>query len=204
MKKKTLVYIGFFTGLVLVFFLVLSMVVPGFREKRFPAIGTLQSFSFVNQDGQAVTEKDVKGKVAVVEYFFTTCRGICPIMNGNMRKVYDAFRGQPDFLILSHTCDPANDSVARLKWYADSMGVDTRKWIFLTGRKDSLYNMARFSYKIDDPNNNVQNPDDDFLHTQYWALVDRNGDIRKIYDGLKRSEVDKLMRDLNAEFKKEE
>jgi len=73
--------------------------------------------------------------------------------------------------------------------------VDTRKWIFLTGRKDSLYSMARLSYTIDDPANNVKSIDDDFLHTQFWALIDRNGDVRKIYDGLDDRDVKKLIGD---------
>lgn len=196
MKKKTVVYSVFFGILVLVFFFVLNKVVPGFRESRFPPIGTVQPFQFVNQDSVLVTREDVKGKWLVVEYFFTTCDGICPLMNKNMKRVYDKFKDDDRMLILSHTCDPKNDSPARLKHYADSLQIDTRRWVFLTGRKDSLYNMARFSYKIDDPNNNMKTPDDDFLHSQFWALVDREGNIRKIYDGLKRKEVDKLMADL--------
>ena len=116
-------------------------------------------------------------------------------MNNNLKTVYDALKAEPDFLLLSHTCDPETDSVAQIKKYVDSMGVDTRKWIFLTGRKDSLYNMARLSYTIDDPANNVQSIEDDFLHTQFWALIDRNGDVRKIYDGLDDREVKKLIAD---------
>ncbi len=116
-------------------------------------------------------------------------------MNNNMKLVYDRFKNNDDFLILSHTCDPETDSVAQLKKYADSLGVNTHQWIFLTGRKDSLYTMARISYTIDDPANNLKNLDDDFLHTQFWALVDRNGDVRKIYDGLKGSEVRQLIKD---------
>ena len=116
-------------------------------------------------------------------------------MNNNMRLVYEKLKDQDDFLILSHTCDPETDSAAQMKKYADSLGVNTRHWIFLTGRKDSLYTMARISYTIDDPANNLKNIDDDFLHTQFWALVDRNGDVRKIYDGLKESEVNELIRD---------
>jgi protein SCO1/2 len=85
--------------------------------------------------------------------------------------------------------------VAQLNKYADSLGVDTQKWIFLTGRKDSLYYAARISYTIDDPANNLTSIEDDFLHTQFWALVDRNGDVKKIYDGLKESEVKQLISD---------
>lgn len=196
MKRKTVVYSIFFGVLVLIFFFILDKVVPGFRESRFPPIGTVQPFEFVNQDGKLVTRDDVKGKWLVVEYFFTTCDGICPLMNKNMKRVYEKFKDDDRMLILSHTCDPKNDSASRLKVYADSLGLDTRRWVFLTGRKDSLYNMARYSYKIDDPNNNLKSAEEDFLHTQFWALVDREGNVRKIYDGLKRREVDKLITDL--------
>ena len=84
-----------------------------------------------------------------------------------------------------------------IKRYADSLGVDTQKWIFVTGRKDSLYQMARGSYLLDDPKNNVVNIEDQFIHTQFFALVDRNGKIRgKIYDGLKPIEVEQLKVDI--------
>ncbi len=148
-----------------------------------------------------VSEKDIEDKVVAVEYFFTTCRGICPRLNNNMRKIYDEFKSDKKFLILSHTSDPATDSVSRLRQYADSMQVDTDKWIFLTGRKDSLYNMARYTYKIDDPANNLQNADDDFLHTQFIALVNKKGDVIKIYDGLKDSEIKQLSGDIQKLLK---
>ncbi|MEY3560662.1 MAG: hypothetical protein RIS12_1095, partial [Bacteroidota bacterium] len=125
-----------------------------------------------------------------------TCKGICPRMNYNLKSVYDQLKDEPDFLLLSHTCDPETDSVQQLKKYTDSLGIDTRKWIFLTGRKDSLYNMARLSYTIDDPANNVKSIEDDFLHTQFWALVDRNGDVIRIYDGLEDREVQGLVKDV--------
>ncbi|MEO7924775.1 MAG: SCO family protein [Chitinophagaceae bacterium] len=195
MSKKKLFYIGFFVALALVFYFVLSLVIPGFTKKGVAPVSYVRPFSFLTQDGKTLTDKDVAGKVYVVEYFFTTCKGICPKMNNNMKLVYDKLKGEKDFLILSHTCDPETDSVAQMKKYADSLGVDTRKWIFLTGRKDSLYDMARVSYTIDDPADNLVDMDDDFMHSQLWALVDKNGDVRKIYDGLKESEVNQLIRD---------
>ena len=82
------------------------------------------------------------------------------------------------------------------------MAVDTHQWMFLTGRKDSLYKMARISYTIDDPANNLKDINDQFLHTQFWALVDKNGDVRKIYDGLKQKEIDELIHDIATELKK--
>ncbi len=196
MSKKALLYIVFFAVLTIVFFLVVKQWIV-----RKDTISVVQPFSFVNQDGQRFTNKDVDGKVYVAEYFFTTCPGICPTMNTNMNKVYQRFKGNKDFLILSHTCDPEQDSASQLKKYADSMQVDTRQWIFLTGRKDSLYTMARLSYTIDDPKNNLRNIDDDFLHTQFWALVNRKGEVKKIYDGLKDEEINELMADIETMLK---
>ncbi|HYE55377.1 MAG TPA: SCO family protein, partial [Chitinophagaceae bacterium] len=135
------------------------------------------------------------------EYFFTTCKGICPKMNRNMQDVYQQFRNEPDFRILSHTVDPDTDSVARMKRYADSLGADPKAWWFLTGRKDSLYAAARNSYLLDDPKNNNTKIEEQFLHTQFFALVDREGRVRKIYDGLKKDEVDQLKTDIEKLLK---
>lgn len=194
MSKKKLFYISFFVVLVLGFYLALTALVPDLAKKRIPPVSYVRPFAFTDQDGNKLTDKDVAGKVYVVGYFFTTCKGICPQMNKNMGLVYSELKDEKDFLILSHTCDPKTDSAAQLKKYSDSLGVDTKKWVFLTGRKDSLYNMARTSYTIDDPANNLKNIEDDFLHTQFWALVNRNGDVTKIYDGLKKSEVKQLIK----------
>lgn len=196
MSKKGMFYTGFFVVLTIVFYLVVKKyIVPN------NTISVIRPFAFTNQDGKTITDKDVEGKVYVAEYFFTTCRGICPIMNNNMRKVYDRFKNEENFLILSHTCDPENDSAQQLKKYADSMGVNTQRWIFLTGRKDSLYTMARISYTIDDPANNLRNINDDFLHTQFWALINKKGEVKKIYDGLKESEINAMMRQIEKLLK---
>lgn len=195
LSKKIFFYASFFIVLAVGFYLVLIAFNPGIGKKSIPPISYVRPFSFTNQNGEKITEKDVAGKIYVAEYFFTTCKGICPKMNNNMRLVYERFKNNKNFLILSHTCDPETDSAAQLKKYSDSLGVNTKQWMFLTGRKDSLYTMARISYTIDDPANNLKSIDDDFLHTQFWALVDRNGDVRKIYDGLKGSEVRLLIKD---------
>lgn len=196
MSKKALINTGFFIALVLVFFFSIRKYIV-----KKDTISVVQPFAFVNQDGQRFTDKDVEGKVYVAEYFFTTCPGICPTMNNNMRKVYDRFKEEDKFLILSHTCDPDRDSVQQLKYYADSMAVDTQKWVFLTGRKDSLYTTARISYTIDDPANNLRNPEDDFLHTQFWALVNEKGEVKRIYDGLKPSEVNNMISEIEGMLK---
>ena len=201
MTKKTIFYIVFFILLVVGFYFTMSQLIPGFGKTRLEPIGRVAPFSFINQDGKTITQKDVAGKTYIAHYFFTTCKGICPRMNNNMRKVYDKFKNEPGFLILSHTCDPDTDSPARLKRYADSMGVSTDRWIFLTGRKDSLYYMARLSYKIDDPANNLKDINDDFLHTQFFALVDKNGEVKKVYDGLKESEIAQMVKDIEKLLK---
>ena len=195
MSRKTVFYIIFFLFLVLAFYAVLINVIPGFTKSKLPPISYVQPFSFTNQDGKRVTQSDVEGKVYLANYFFTTCKSICPRMNNEVKKVYEHFRKENGFLILSHTSDPETDSSSRLKWYADSVGVTTKNWIFLTGRKDSLYRQARLSYKIDDPNNNVQSIDEDFLHTQFLALVNKKGEVVKIYDGLKEGEINELIKD---------
>lgn len=187
MSRKGIFYIVFFAALTVIFYLSIRKYI----EPR-NTISVVQPFEFTNQDGQPVSNKDVEGKVYVAEYFFTTCKGICPVLNTNMKKVYEQFKNEKDFVILSHTCDPANDSAQQLKKYADSMGVNTKQWIFLTGRKDSLYRMARISYTIDDPANNLKDINDDFLHTQFWALVNKKGEVKKIYDGLKESEINEM------------
>ena len=197
MSKKSIFYIVFFTVLVIGFYLVLKAIIPGYGDKKFQVLNQVKPFTFTNQDGKLISERNVEGKVYVAEYFFTSCTGICPILNDNMKGIYEKYRNEPDFLILSHTCDPETDSVARLKQYADSLKVDHSKWLFLTGTKESLYNAARVSYLLDDPKNNMQNIKDQFLHTQFFALVDRNGKVRKkIYDGLKKNELKELEKDI--------
>jgi protein SCO1/2 len=201
MSKKRIFYIVFFSVLVLGFFITLASVVPGFVHPKIAPIGLVQPFAFTDQDGKTITEKDVLGKVCAVNFFFTTCKTVCPRMNNNLKPVYEAFRNEPDFLILSHTSDPERDSPEQLKRYADSMKVDSRKWIFLTGRKDSLYAMARHSYKIDDPNNYVPDVAHDFLHTQFIALVNRKGEVVRIYDGIKASEIDQMQTEIKKLLK---
>jgi protein SCO1/2 len=201
MPTKTKFYLLFFTILLLAFYYFVFRGTDNWKVKM-PVLSYVQPFSFTNQDGEVVTDKNLLNKITVVEYFFTTCKGICPKLNTNMKQVYEIYKNEPDFQILSHTCNPDTDSVSVLKHYSDSLQVNTKKWIFLTGRKDSLYQMARGSYLLDDPKNNVENIEDQFIHTQFFALVDRQGKVRgKIYDGLKMLEVEQLKQDISKLLK---
>jgi protein SCO1/2 len=184
----------------------------------------VQDFSFTDQNNKPFTQKDIDGKVYVAEYFFTTCKGICPRMNANMRRVFDAYKDEPGFLILSHSCMPETDSVPLLKAYEAKMingklektadgtyrleedstvkTINNPNWFFVTGDKKPLYTMARQSYMIDDgkptPGQNIA---DEFIHTQFFALLDKQRRVRGIYDGLKEDEIQKLLTDIKGLLK---
>lgn len=195
-KKKLGFFIGFFVVLFLGFYFALTRLIPGFGAPALPVLSQVPHFAFDNQEGKLITDKDLLGKVYVAEYFFTTCKGICPKLNRNMKQVALDCANDSNFRILSYTVDPETDSVARMKHYADSLGADPQRWWFLTGRKDSLYRLARSGYLLDDPKNNALNINEQFLHTQFLALVDKGGRVRKIYDGLKQDELKELENDI--------
>lgn len=204
-KKITIFLVAFFI-LLSAGFMTYYYNVSQEQPKRLPVIGAgdhrVRTFSFMSQDGKAITEKDVAGKIYVVEYFFTTCKGICPKMNENMRKVYEAFRGNDDVMILSHTVDPKKDTVAAMKAYSLRYDADPQQWLFLTGDKKELYDMARYSYlvtAVDDTGTvDIQS---DFIHTDRFVLVDRTGHIRGQYEGTDISSVNQLIGDIKELLK---
>lgn len=178
--------------------------------KTLPVVGEpghhVDTFSFYNQDGKLITQKDVAGKVYVAEYFFATCKGICPKMNENMTKVYRAYQGNPDVLILSHTVDPKNDTVAALKAYSQRFNADPKQWMFLTGDKKRLYDMARWSYLISAEDDTAGvSIDKDFIHDKHFVLVDRHGRLRgRFYDGLNPAQLDTLISDIHLLLEEKE
>lgn len=200
MSRKLWLYGLFFGVLVVIFYLAAFWGTDAWKAKL-PVLSDVKPFSFINEKGDSVNEKSVANKVYVAEYFFTTCKGICPRMNNNMRRVYDAFKEENNFLILSHTVNPETDSAPVLKRYADSMKVDTKKWWFLTGSKNDLYTTARQSYLLDDQNANKGKIEEQFIHTQLFALVDKQERVRGIYDGLKEEELQQLMKDIRELLK---
>jgi protein SCO1 len=197
MSKKAIFLSIFFVVLAAGFVFTLSRINGGeLLEKRYRTISTVDTFSFANQNGTLTTHKDIAGKVVVVEYFFTTCQTICPVMNTTMKGIYAQYKNEPDFLILSHTSDPKNDNVVALKKYADSIGAG-KNWLFLTGAKKDLYKMARKSYTLDDASIKVADPETDFIHTQLFALVNRKGEIKKkVYDSYNKAEMEELQQDI--------
>ncbi|MEP6627497.1 MAG: SCO family protein [Ginsengibacter sp.] len=201
MKKKFGIYSIFFVLLIGGFWFLLSFT-KGFFDVKLPVMSYVQDFSFTDQNRQAVTEHTVDGKVYVAEYFFTTCKGICPKMNANMATVYDKFKNDKNFAIISHTSMPETDSFPLMKAYEEKMigknPQNPAQWYFVTGTKDSLYKMARQSYLLDNDKNNSVNIEDHFIHTQFFALVDKEKRVRGIYDGLKLDEIARLDKDITS------
>lgn len=154
-------------------------------------------FSFTNQEGKVISSKDVEGKVYVAEYFFTTCGTICPIMTKQMMRVQEAMKDEKDFKILSFTVDPFNDDVEQLNNYANNHKANAEQWWFLTGTKEDLYSLARKSFFLLKPAEaqNLGDAGSDFIHTNNFVLVDREGRIRGYYDGTNFEEVDQLIKD---------
>lgn len=194
-KSKLLFYGVMFLAILAGFYFFLFRGTDNWKS-QLPVISYVQPFRFVNQSGDTLTQEALNGKVYVANYFFVTCKGVCPNMNGKLKTVYEAFRSEPGFAIVSHTCQPEVDSLPQLKFYCDSIGADGKQWQFVTGNKLALYKTARESYHIDDPANNVGDINDQFLHSQFLALVDRQGRVRGIYDGLKQKEVNELKNDI--------
>jgi len=200
MSKKAIIYLVFF-GLLLGGFYYAMVKYTDFEEVKLPVLNTVQPFEFLRQDSATASQKDIRNRVYVAEYFFTTCKGICPKMNKNMKAIYEQFKTDSNFLIVSHTVNPETDSLPVLRHYADSLGADVSNWWFLTGSKDKLYQTARESYLLDDPKNSTKNIDEQFLHTQFFTLVDRQGRVRGVYDGIKKEEVDQLTTDIKTLIK---
>ena len=154
---------------------------------------SIQPFKFINQDGKTVDQSIVDGKVYVADFFFTTCQTICPVMSKQLDRVYDAYKDENNLMILSFTVDPETDTAAQLKRYAQSFDANTKRWVFLTGEKPALYDLARTGYLL---NNEIgTGGPDDFIHTQNFALIDKKGRIRGFYDGTLKEEVDQLIVD---------
>jgi protein SCO1/2 len=206
MKQKTTLFLISFFILLSAVFMTYTYNLTKDRKPTLPTFGNpghhVQDFSFTNQEGSIISQKDVQGKVYVVSYFFATCRGICPKMNEHLTKVYEAYKGNPKVLILSHTVDPKRDSFQALKAYSTRFDADPKQWMFLTGDKKALYNMARGSYLISALDDTAGvSIDKDFIHDNHYVLVDQSGHLRGFYDGLKVEEVNKLIGDIDILLK---
>jgi protein SCO1 len=155
---------------------------------------TIAPFEFVDQDSSIITNETFKGKIYIADFFFTSCRTICPIMKTQMLRVYDSLKYDPEVLILSHTIDPEFDTVALLRDFAKRLGVESSKWHFVTGVQDSIYKIAQTSYFATAMAD--ENEPDGFIHSGAFLLLDKEQRIRGKYDGTKEDEVNKLLKDI--------
>ena len=193
-------------GLLIVFFLKKKdqkpvTILPHYGPKSYSAkkdtvFHKVMGFNFVDQYGREISERQTNGKIYVTDYFFTTCKSICPIMSNQMIRVQEAFKNESRVVILSHTVDPEEDSVEVLMEYANRHKAIKDKWYFLTGDKAALYAQARKSYLLDAEEGN--GGEEDFIHTDKFALVDWNKNIRGYYTGTDSVEVNKLIIDIKT------
>jgi protein SCO1/2 len=156
---------------------------------------TIADFSFTNQNGKTITQKDYEGKIYVADFFFTTCQSICPKMTTNLVAVQKAFLTNPKVKLLSFTVTPDIDNVSVLHAYATINGVIESKWNLVTGDKKAIYTMARKSFlavKQGKPDEQY-----DMVHTENFVLVDAKKRVRGFYDGTKKEEIQRLIEDIN-------
>ena len=156
---------------------------------------TIADFSFVNQNGDTITQKNYEGKIYVADFFFTTCGSICPKMTTNLADVQKAVLNNPKVMLLSHTVFPEVDSIPVLKAYAIKHGVVDSKWNLVTGDKKDIYTMARKSYlavKLGRPDQLY-----DMVHTENFVLVDQKRRVRGFYDGTNKEEIKRLLDDID-------
>ena len=162
-------------------------------------------FGFVNQNGDTITQKQLEGKIYLVDFFFTSCPSICPVMTANLMKIENRFAHYDEFKIISHTVDPIRDTPSVLKEYAESRNISSADWHFLTGDKDSLYAVA---YKYLSSAMEDSAAPGGFLHTEYFILVDKegylrsreddNGNIIGVYDGTNAQHIRDLIDDIKV------
>ncbi len=161
----------------------------------------IADFELINQDGKIISQKDFTGKIYVAEFFFTTCRTICPKMNSLLQKVNEKFKEDDRVMFLSHTVMPERDSVPVLADYAKRFGADSKKWMFVTGEKKKIYELARKSYfavKLEENfiKGGLPGDEKDFIHTENFVLVDKNKRIRGFYDGTSEKDIDRLIQEI--------
>jgi protein SCO1 len=157
---------------------------------------TIGDWQLINQDGDTLSQKDLKGKVYVADFFFTSCPTICPVMKTQMLRVHEHFKNNDKVGIISHSIDPRHDSVAVLKAYKQKMGVTGSQWQFLTGDQDYIHSLAVKRYLVAAMEDEKAVSDGGFTHSGAFVLVDTEGHIRGLYDGTIEKEVDKLIKDI--------
>ena len=173
-------------------------------DGKLQKIGPAPQFELTDQNNQKITNANYKGKVYVLEFFFTTCPTICPKMNQSMIEIQNKFFGNPNFGIASISIDPEHDTSEVLKAHSATLGVKSSNWHFLTGDKKYIYDLANKGFNLYAGENSKVNGG--FEHSGLFALIDKNGNIRcrkddygnpiLYYDGLEKSGVKAIQQDI--------
>lgn len=158
-------------------------------------------FSYLNQDSISVTDKDFDNKIYIADFFFTSCNTICPVMHRNLLEVYKKFKDNPNVKILSHSIDVKYDLPSRLKSYASKLGVESDKWAFVHGSRDSIFNIAAKSYLVAAYEDNAD--PQGLVHQGWFVLVDTKKQLRGAYDGTNEEQVKQMMLDMEKLLKEE-
>lgn len=161
----------------------------------------ISDFHLYNQDGDIITHKSLDNKIYVADFFFATCPGICPQMTDNMKILQEEFLDDDAVMLVSHTVTPERDTIAALKEYANLKGINSEKWHLLTGDRDQIYKLGRQDYFIEE-DLGLDKEADDFLHTENFVLIDKNRNLRGIYNGLKTNDIQQIIADIHT-LKKE-
>lgn len=154
----------------------------------------ISDFSFIDQNNTVITNKNFDNKIYIADFIFLTCPTICPKMNVEMKKVYNAYKNNTEVFFLSHTIDPKNDTTEKLKEYATALKIDDSKWRFVNGNRDSIYSIATKSY-FTTAYPDAKEPGG-FVHGGGLLLVDKNRHIRGVYDGTDPKETQRLITDI--------
>ena len=157
----------------------------------------ISDFSFINQNEKTISNKEIEGKIHVANFMFTSCTSICPDMTGNMKFIEEAFSNDPRIAILSYSVTPWIDTPDKLADYVEFNDIKTNNWHFLTGNKSEIYSLARESYFAEETIG-FSKDSTDFLHTEYFVLVDKTKRIRGIYNGTLMLEAQQVVKDINA------
>ncbi|MBN8860178.1 MAG: SCO family protein [Sphingobacteriales bacterium] len=154
----------------------------------------VRNFTLTNQLDKQVSLSDLKDKIIVADFFFTSCPTICPALTRNMKRLQDAFN-KTDTVVrfLSFTVDPKRDSVERLKKYSDKFGINPDTWWLLTGSKEEIYDIAKNEFKANIADTNI---DTNFIHTEYFFMLDKDRVVRGWYNGLDSLHLNKLADDI--------
>ena len=183
-KNRFIIY-----GIVAVFLAVTYFIKESDRDSILPLIGTVPEFSFPDSNNDTISKNEMMGKVWVADFIFTTCNMACPVMTGNMNLVHKAFKENDDVRIVSISVYPEYDTPEVLTEYASRYNANTDRWHFLTGSEELVQDIIKNGFKIGDY-------EDIIFHSEKFALVDQQGQIRGDYNGMKTEEITQLKTDI--------